>query len=62
MSNSEVLLKQIMDIVNAEGLLAKAEITSIEKLILSSKVKEEDWLTALENTHLKEGSDDGLED
>jgi uncharacterized tellurite resistance protein B-like protein len=62
MSNSEVLLKQIMDIVNAEGLLAKAEITSIEKLVLSFKVKEEDWLTALENTHLKEGSDDGLED
>ncbi len=58
MSNSEVLLKQIMDTANAEGLLAKTEVKGIEKLILSSKVKEEDWLTALENTHLKEGKSD----
>ena len=54
MSNSEVLLKQIMDTVNAEGLLADAEIKGIEKLILSSKIKEEDWALALENTHLQE--------
>lgn len=54
MSNSEVLLKQIMDTVNAEGLLAEAEIKSIEKLILSSTVKEEDWALAMEKTHLQE--------
>ncbi len=58
MSNSEVLLKQIMDTANAEGLLAETEVKGIEKLILSSKVKEGDWLTALENTHLKEGKND----
>ena len=62
MSNSEVLLKQIMDTVNAEGLLAETEIKGIEKLILSSKVKEEDWLTALENTNFKEGEDDEVKD
>jgi hypothetical protein len=54
MSNSEVLLKQIMDTVNAEELLAEAEVNGIEKLILSSKIKEEDWTLALENTHLQE--------
>jgi hypothetical protein len=62
MSNSEVLLKQIMDTVNAEGLLAEAEVKRIEKLTLSSKIKEEDWLTALENTHFKEGEDDEVKD
>ncbi|MBT7442946.1 MAG: hypothetical protein HN790_03160 [Methylococcales bacterium] len=62
MSNSEVLLKQMMDTVNAEGLLAETEIRGIEKLILSSKIKEEDWLTALENTHFKEGEEDEVKD
>jgi len=62
MSNSEVLLGQIMEAVETEELLSASEIKSIEKLILSGKIKEEDWLTALENTHLKEGEENDLED
>lgn len=62
MSNSEVLLRQIMEAVETERLLSASEIKSIEKLVLSGKVKEQDWLVALENTHLKEGEGDDLED
>jgi hypothetical protein len=58
MSNSEILLGLIMEAVETEELLSDSEIKSIEKLVLSKKIKEEDWLTALENTHLKEGDDD----
>ncbi|WPU34506.1 hypothetical protein SIO17_12810 [Pseudoalteromonas piscicida] len=61
MSNSEVLLGLIMKAVETEELLSTAEVKSVKKLVLSGKVKEEDWLTALENTHFKEGEDHDLE-
>ncbi|WP_211264572.1 hypothetical protein [Gynuella sunshinyii] len=41
MSNSKVLLGQIMEAVETEGLLCASEIKSIEKLIPSGKIKEE---------------------
>tara|TARA_R110001599_G_scaffold56410_5_gene156066 strand:+ start:26007 stop:26162 length:156 start_codon:yes stop_codon:yes gene_type:complete len=51
-----------MEAVETEELLSASEVKSIEKIVLSGKIKEEDWHTALENTHLKEGEDDDLED
>lgn len=42
MSNSEVLIGQIMEAVETEGLLSASEIKSIKKLILSGKIKEKD--------------------
>ena len=62
MSNSGVLLGLIMEAVETEELLSASEVKSIEKIVPSGKIKEEDWHTALENTHLKEGEDDDLED
>lgn len=62
MSNSEVLLGQIMEAVETEELLNESEVQSVTKLILAGKIKQEDWLTALENCHLKEGEEDVVED
>lgn len=59
MNNSEVLLTRIVDALGSEQLLSVRECQGIEKLIISGRIKPEDWRTAIEN-HLsrKDGEDD----